>query len=253
MAKITRKAFTRKKIIGGVIAFSAVTIVAVAAAAIVLSRPVEFKNDGYLTVGTVSSQGGTFIQNSTRIYATGDSTKSTPPVYRFEPEEGDNTGRVKCVDYSEVLSLTIEASIEHSERLSFVAAKVLTNELSGEYKIKTAVSKGYIELPEALTFTDTELNIYNVASGTILSPCLHNVIVEEISNGKRLSFAYDVAFRWGSFFNHKNPSVYYDEDNLDLPIGTDDSPAGSDTVIGVLKDLRNLLNGIELTLWLTAK
>ena len=253
MAKITRKAFTRKKIIIGVSVFTAITLVAVGVSLVALSQPVYFDNESSLNVGTVSSSGSTFMDGNTRIYVTGDATKSQVPIYRFEPEKDDNEGRVKCVDQAEVLSLTVEAVLEHSERLNFISALTKCKSPDDVNRLQTAVNKGYIELPESFTFTETELNVYNAGDDVALSEYFHVLKKETVSLGERLTFAYDVAFKWGSFFNHKNPSRYYDEDNLELPTGDANSPVGQDTVSGVLKDLKNLLNGIQLDLWLTAK
>ena len=253
MAKITRKAFTRKKIIIGLSVFAAVTIVAVGVSVLALSQPTYIDNESSLNVGTVSSSGSNFVNGDTKIYVTGDETKSLPAIYRFEPEKDDNEGRVRFIDQSEVLSLTVEAVIDHSERLSFVSALTKCRDSNNIIRIQTAVSKGYIELPESFTFSETELNIYNAGDDVVLSDYFHVLKNETTSVGARLTFAYDIAFKWGSFFNHKNPGRYFDEDNLELPTGDANSPAGQDTVSGVLKDLKNLLNGIELDLWLTAK
>ena len=252
MAKITRKAFVRKKIIGGIIAFTAVTLVAVGVSAIVLSQPTYIDSTTSISVSTTSSESVTFEKNKTNAYVTGDTTKTSAPIYRFEPDKNDNEGRVRFTDVSEVLSITVDASINHAERLSQITAMVLTKRVADEDRIKAAVTKGYIELPEAFTFTESETKIYDMIYDTS-SDYFHDKEFKELTVGRNLSFSYDIAFKWGSFFEHKNPSIYFDEEGSSIPMGDDNSSAGSNTVRGILKELRALLNGIELNLWLTAK
>ena len=194
----------------------------------------------------------TFEKNKTNAYVTGDTTKSSAPIYRFEPDKNDNEGRVRFTDVSEVLSITVDASINHAERLSQITAMVLTKRVADEDRIKAAVNKGYIELPEAFTFTESETKIYDMIYDTS-SDYFHDKEFKELTVGRNLSFSYDIAFKWGSFFEHKNPSIYFDEEGSSIPMGDDSSAAGSNTVRGILKELRALLNGIELNLWLTAK
>ena len=187
-----------------------------------------------------------------RVYVTGDDTQSINPIFRFEPQADDNEGRVRYSSgASEILSLTVEASIEHIERLSFITAMTQCKTQAGDYKLHSAIEKGYIIAPESFTSDETETSIYNVVNNIEISDYFKKV--DDGDNANKLTFTYEIAFQWGSFFNFKNPCKYYDEDNLDLPTGSDTDPAGQTTVSAVLKDLRTLLNGIELNLYLTAK
>lgn len=251
MAKITRKAFIRKKMIGLAITFTAITLAAVGVLTIVLSSATHINNSASISVGMVDAEEEFFVKKETKIRVTGDETYLDAPVYRFEPAKDDNEGRVRFVDVSEVLSLTVEGTINHAQKLSSITAMVMCKDTSNNNKIKTAVEKGYIELPEALTYDKAELPIYNGSTTTTISSCFH--VIE--NEGGLLKFGYDVAFKWGSFFRNMNPSLYFDLDDVkdEIPLGDSSSPSGSNTVIGILSELHSLLNGIELNLWLTAK
>ena len=252
MAKITRKAFTRKKIIIGVAIFAGVTLLAVGVTAIALSNPIFYDNTSSINVEPIDNGGGTFVRNATKLYVTGDESQSISPIYRFEPLSDDRDGRVRYTNgNSEILSLTVEASIEHIERLSFITAKTECKTDEGKQKLLSAIEKGYIIAPESFTSDDTDINVYNIATDTKVSNYFNKD--ESKSSANRLTFTYDIAFQWGSYFNYKNPCKYYDEDNLDLPIGNANSPIDQTTVYGVISDLQSLLNGVELNLYLTAK
>ena len=253
MSKITGKSYRRKKIVMGAVLFGSVGLVSTGFAAWVLAAPTSSTKETSVEVGTITDKNMAF--ENVELYRTADGSDST--VYRFEPLASDLSGRVRYSGEAECISLTFSATINHSENLGDITAQLLYKS-GGEADsnldangIVSAVNKHYVVAPEAFTLnSEQQLKIYDVNN----APADNKIqIISNQTDGSGVGtfkFKYEVKFQWGSFFNGKNPGVYFDEDaaGLALPTGDANSAVDQTTVAGVLQDLRKNLNDIKFDL-----
>ena len=255
MSKITGKSYRRKKIIMGATIFGGVALVSTGFAAWVLAASTNTKKDSSVEVGTVADKNMAF--SDVDLYRTDNNSLST--VYKFEPLQSDLSGRVRYAGEGECISLTFSATINHSENLGTITAQMLyleggtadEGDLNG---IESAVKKHYVVAPEAYTLNaEEQLTIYDVKNTSLNKVSIVSNTTDQSGVGT-FKFTYEVKFQWGSFFNEKNPSLYFDEDEagLALPTGDANSETNQETVAGVLKDLRKNLNGVRFTLMVRA-
>ena len=251
MSKITGKSYRRKKIITGVVLFGSVALVSTGFAAWVLAAPTNSTKETSVEVGTITDKNMAF--SNVDLFRTSDGGSTT--VYKFEPLQSDLSGRVRYSGSAECLSLTFSATINHSENLGDITAQLLyktggTADSGDANGIASAVRKNYIVAPEAYTVdADHQTKIYDRNDPTANKVVIVSNTTDDSGVGT-FKFTYEVKFSWGSFFNSKNPGLYYDEDEagLAVPTGNSESPIDQTTVAGVLKDLRKNLNDIKFDL-----
>ena len=262
MSKITKRSYKRKKIIMGAALFGAIGLVSTGFAAWVLSSSTSHDQAANLNVGTISDKNMSF--SNVVMYETGDANKVEYNKFHFEPTANDFSGRVRAEAGGQkpVLSLSVDAQLNQAQNLGLLTARISVsnntvapgeeapaapNSNGWTTNFATAVEKGYIVAPEAISETIT---LYNYNAGTALNP--GNVV---FSNENTVAnFTYVVEFQWGAFFAGMNPSEFFDNSdpekkNSAEKVGTDYS---KEEVKDILVELHDLLDTVNLTLTLQA-
>lgn len=175
MAKLTRNSYKRKIILFGVIVFMSIALISTGFAAWVMSQEKKQSTSGNVTVGAVTEGNIKVILD-----------ELTVKDFKFEPKEGDDTGRVRSDRTNfESLTVTVTGTIKNTQFL-----KEATIKMNVKDAVKQAETAGYIILPEC---ANSEVVLTLTESGT---------------NEKK--FSYDITFKWGSKFGNVNPGEYYD-------------------------------------------
>lgn len=175
MAKLTRNSYKRKIILFGVIVFMSIALISTGFAAWVMSQEKKQSTSGNVTVGAVTEGNIEVILD-----------ELTVKDFKFEPKEGDDTGRVRSDRTNfESLTVTVTGTIKNTQFL-----KEATIKMNVKDAVKQAETAGYIILPEC---ANSEVVLTLTESGT---------------NEKK--FSYEITFKWGSKFGNVNPGEYYD-------------------------------------------
>lgn len=175
MAKLTRNSYKRKIILFGVIVFMSIALISTGFAAWVMSQEKKQSTSGNVTVGAVTEGNIEVILDPLTV-----------KDFKFEPKEGDDTGRVRSDGTNfESLTVTVTGTIKNTQFLKEATIKMNVKEA-----VKQAETAGYIILPEC---ANSEVVLTLTGSGT---------------NEKK--FSYEITFRWGSKFGNVNPGEYYD-------------------------------------------
>ena len=247
MSKITRRSYKRKKIIMGAALFGAIGLVSTGFAAWVLSAPANTQQNANLSVGAVSDKNMKF--DNVVTYKTGDANKVADNTYHFEPLATDNNGRVRYDGTNaEMLSLTVAGTLSHVQNLGKLSAQITIENATSKTNFDSALTKEYVVAPEA--YSDTAITLFE--SNAVVSTNFSQETTGDAD--KTMAFTYVVEFSWGDFFANANPGIYFDDvvAGQAYPQGSIDSPATEESVGGILKDLHDLLDQVELTLTLTA-
>ena len=116
----------------------------------------------------------------------------------------------------------------------------------------------YVVAPAAYKSSETTLWVKGENAPTVDANFSYTSSTNEDSD-EVMSFTYKVFFTWGSAFGGKNPSIYFDEDPqyTGIRTGTPDDAYDAEhpennTVGAILKNMHDLLDGVALTLTLTA-
>lgn len=175
MAKLTRNSYKRKIILFGVIVFMSIALISTGFAAWVMSQEKKQSTSGNVSVGAVTEGNIEVILD-----------ELTVKDFKFEPKEGDDTGRVRSDGTNfESLTVTVTGTIKNTQFL-----KEATIKMNVKDAVKQAETAGYIILPEC---ANSEVVLTLTESGT---------------NEKK--FSYNITFKWGSKFGGENPGEYYD-------------------------------------------
>lgn len=175
MAKLTRNSYKRKIILFGVIVFMSIALISTGFAAWVMSQEKKQSTSGNVSVGAVTEGNIEVILD-----------ELTVKDFKFEPKEGDDTGRVRSDGTNfESLTVTVTGTIKNTQIL-----KEATIKMNVKDAVKQAETAGYIILPEC---ANSEVVLTLTESGT---------------NEKK--FSYNITFKWGSKFGGENPGEYYD-------------------------------------------
>lgn len=175
MAKLTRNSYKRKIILFGVIVFMSIALISTGFAAWVMSQEKKQSTSGNVSVGAVTEGNIEVILD-----------ELTVKDFKFEPKEGDDTGRVRSDGTNfESLTVTVTGTIKNTQFL-----KEATIKMNVKDAVKQAETAGYIILPECAN------------SEVVLTP------TESGTNEKK--FSYNITFKWGSKFGGENPGEYYD-------------------------------------------
>lgn len=175
MAKLTRNSYKRKIILFGVIVFMSIALISTGFAAWVMSQEKKQSTSGNVSVGAVTEGNIEVILDPLTV-----------KDFKFEPKEGDDTGRVHSDRTNfESLTVTVTGTIKNTQFL-----KEATIKMNVKDAVKQAETAGYIILPEC---ANSEVVLTLTESGT---------------NEKK--FSYDITFKWGSKFGGENPGEYYD-------------------------------------------
>lgn len=175
MAKLTRNSYKRKIILFGVIVFMSIALISTGFAAWVMSQEKKQSTSGNVTVGAVTEGNIEVILDPLTV-----------KDFKFEPKEGDDTGRVRSDRTNfESLTVTVTGTIKNTQFL-----KEATIKMNVKDAVKQAETAGYIILPEC---ANSEVVLTLTESGT---------------NEKK--FSYEITFKWGSKFGNVNPGEYYD-------------------------------------------
>lgn len=175
MAKLTRNSYKRKIILFGVIVFMSIALISTGFAAWVMSQEKKQSTSGNVTVGAVTEGNIEVIIDPLTV-----------KDFKFEPKEGDDTGRVRSDRTNfESLTVTVTGTIKNTQFL-----KEATIKMNVKDAVKQAETAGYIILPEC---ANSEVVLTLTESGT---------------NEKK--FSYEITFKWGSKFGNVNPGEYYD-------------------------------------------
>lgn len=251
MSKITRRSYKRKKIIMGASLFGAVGLVSVGFAAWVLSAPTSTTvGPANLNVGDVTDKNMEF--QNVKTYKPSSETEYNQ--FHFEPAADDHAGRVRLGgEQAEALALDVKGDLLRVQNLGNIQGIITVEDPDEKVKFDEAIEKGYVVAPAAYKSSETALWVKGATQPTVDANFSYasstNTAGDEV-----MSFTYKVFFAWGTAFGGDNPSRYFDEDpdaKL-IPTGSPDDALSTGTVGAILADMHNLLDGVSLTLTLTA-
>jgi len=206
--KLTRKAFNRK-----LLAFISSVVLSTALAttgftAFVISTNAQATQNGNLEVAQITEASLEFAN----ITLSGDGS------LKFEPAEGDDTGRIRGdgTNY-EYLTITVTGRLRHAEYLDYLSIQLYLPE--GAIK---AIEEEYIIAPNC-AYEETVIGKRSDYTATATG---------------EITFAYTFKFEWGKKFNYMNPSVFFDTDlGLELYDG--------EQMKAMLEEFRMLVYGID--------
>lgn len=251
MSKITRRSYKRKKIIMGASLFGAVGLVSVGFAAWVLSAPTSTTvGPANLNVGDVTDKNMEF--KDVKTYKPNTTTEYDE--FHFEPAAGDNTGRVRLGgEQAEALALDVKGDLLRVQNLGNIQGIITVEDADQKADFDEAIQKGYVVAPAAYKSSETVLWVKGTTSPTYDENFSYTSSTNDAGD-EVMSFTYKVFFAWGTAFGGKNPSVYFDEEPQysGIATGTPNDELSTGTVGAILADMHNLLDGVQLTLTLTA-
>ena len=180
--------------------------------------------DGGLTVAAVAKSPLSFsvIQIDGQEIAGGDTLYGG---FVFDSLYGDDEGRVSWNGTdSEKMSITVSGIVMNAQHLN-----KFTYSLALPQGVIDAAEKGYIDISEFYDAETGEVKVVNVSLSEN-----GNMVTDPDSGISAWRFSFTISMKWGALFNHINPSIYYDDEGMDIPL---------DEVVSVLEDLRQLVNG----------
>ena len=248
--KLTRRSYKRKIIVFGMLLFVSIALISTGFAAWIISQGSSNETTGNVEVGVVTDKSLDIInltfdadynvtyedngegvilpkRNVVTYEQLTDKTNPKAIGFAFQPQYGDYSGNVQfdAADKAEALKIEINGTITTASSLLDMWVLLEVPE-----SMRVAVEKGYIQLPEAATL-DVEGKLIGVKI-----PTDNFGIID--SNNQR-TFKYTVEFKWGTFFNGKNPGVYFDsEAELGYTYALDE-------VKVILNELRGMVLGIN--------
>ena len=213
---------TKKMVTLGVSVFAVVSLCSVGAAAFVVTSSASASSGGNAHIGV--------IQDSKVRFETIDGGQLTDffkapddGLYNqicFDAPKDDNVGRFRYLDDGkhlyEHLKVRIQGNVMPWTYISKVTLQLQTATAYTGYKgnpILDAIEEGYIELCPVNGSTDY-IN--------------HPVEIDFTGHDEKKdakSFDVTLGFNWGKKFNHRNPSIYYDDTNPD-----DTNPGGGASI-----------------------
>lgn len=222
MAKATKKQYTKKALYAGVAIFLVTVLIITGVGIWLLFSSRSDSVEGGITVGEVTESPLAFSS----LMIDGEEVeggKATGIGFIFDSLYEDVDGRVTWngID-SEKLSITVSGIItnaRHLAKFSYVLAM--------PQGVKDAATKGYIDISEFYdeeTGMDKEVELSLSDVGEMVSG----------ENGTAWVFSFQISLKWGAMFNNLNPSVYYDQAGIDIPL---------ETVTATLNDLHSTVMG----------
>lgn len=195
--RLTRLSFKRKAVTFGATVFTSVALGATGFAAWVMSTNAEKDVTGNVNVGLV--EGGALSFSDVVI-------SSESQGFYFEPQVGDDDGRVKYKEggLGESMKITITGKISPLQELGKLYYKVQVPQ-----GIKDAADAGYIGLPKGSTLN---------AKATSGVDFVEGVAIPYSGSSGPYTFTFDVEFTWGEVFGGENPGIYYDSDEAGLAV-----------------------------------
>lgn len=122
--------------------------------------------------------------------------------FTFDAEEGDNDGRITASSDSVAhLLVTVNGKIGPATYL-----RSLTYSFGIPDSVKDGISRNYIEV-----YTGED-GFYD--EGSDPTKYTQSIALSSPDNKDRCAFSLTFGFRWGSYFNYMNPSLYYDDKGL---------------------------------------
>lgn len=252
--KLTRNSYKRKVILFGVLIFISIALISTGFAAWVMSTNSKTEsNPGNISVGTVTDAKLTFGE----IAISGKDIK-------FEPKEGDISGRVRVDDAGNVeqLNAAITGKVSPEQYLGELKAYLVVPE--SVYNVLTTKNYITLEKEDGTAMTTAELQNFLV-KGTVSKDGENFKITEgaidetkgivlysksgssvnngsgnftSIVSGTEVSFSVKIKFNWGTEFGGMNPSEYYDENETGLA-------KSDEEVKKILEDFRAFLFGYD--------
>lgn len=213
---------TKKMVTLGVSVFAVVSLCSIGAAAFVVTSSASASSGGNAHIGVIQDAKVRF--ESTDGGQLTDFYKATnDDLYNricFDAPKDDNTGRFRYLDDGkhlyEHLTVRIQGNVMPWTYISKVTLQLQTATAYTGYKgnpILDAIEEGYIELYPVNGSTDY-IN--------------HPVEIDFTGHDEKKdakSFDVTLGFNWGKKFNHRNPSIYYDDTNPD-----DTNPGGGASI-----------------------
>ena len=210
--KLTKNSYKRKIILFAVFVFVSISLISTGFAAWVLSSNSHDDATGNVEVGVVKD-------GSLKVEIV-NKTEVSSFTFKFEPVEGDKTGRVR-VDKNdktavEALSLTIQGKINKKDILG-----ELNYEIELPAGLIAAANADLIVLPEGVKNVDGKK------------------VIDESSIQEDGTFSFTIKFNWGSVFEGENPSTFYDR--------ADKAGISDEEVQTMLEDIRAYVYGYYST------
>ncbi len=251
--RLTRRSYRRKLVMFGVSIFMSLALVSTGFAAWVLSKDTAEQIDGEVEIGSVTEAS---VEIKDIIFAEKDQFDQPIKTFVFEPVAEDNAGRVRWdKTHSEDLDIKISFTVVNYQIVGdlFVDFKISKD-------IKNAIDNNYIELPAEFVFQQDkdgfiteEINgeTYYVArydignaiesSGGRNDGILTKYTVTTANGVETVVFEMTLKFKWGTYFDGMNPSVYYDKSYDETDKGAN---IPYDTVKADLNKFKAMIHGI---------
>lgn len=202
MARITRKAYKRKKVVFGLCMFAAVALISTGFASWILSANATADANGKFAVSEVSDASVEFGKFECSL-----------DEFRFGAREDDLDGRLyynsSKPEEKENLTAVVSGYVKNADFLKCITVKLDVSDY-----VKQAATDEYIVLPQCV---DSAIEIGSDELGTIGN--VIEITEENVSNytnvqvgNKIREFSYKVELKWGNFFGEQNPGDWYDND-----------------------------------------
>ena len=245
LARTTRRAFRRKLVTFGISSFMCLSLTATGFAAWMLSNDAQKDAAGEIEVASVSEAG---VAISNLEFTTEEKN------FKLEPAKDDKTGKVRWDGTNcENMSVGIKWTLSNYQNVG---------ETYIEFKLPPTIQKliddNYIALPaEFATGTSTtetidglSYSVYKYSIPTLTYTEGKNTDTKELNDTLSYTYTKDgevvnvdfdltLTLKWGSRFNGKNPSIYFDSDTLNS-----ESDKNYDTVKNTLNELKAAAHGI---------
>jgi hypothetical protein len=220
----------RKFIVGGVVALTSVALISTGFATWAIAKDTTVSNVTTPGVVTVSGSMDLTVEFSTNAEEGYDGTLS------FGPKDDGGLVSSTVEGGEEDLSITLVGTVEdyHAcDSLEFVATAVDRGTGTGEKTTNNVnAASTYYTLPGAATISSVSAGntvttgdgVYNISENTA-------------------TWKQTLTFGWGSAFENKNPSEYYEGSGF----------SGAQTVKSALETMNSALGNIEFLITVTAK
>ncbi len=222
MAKLTKKQYSRKRLMAAALIFVAVALIVTGVAIWLLFNALNGTFGGNIAVGAVVDSPLEF----SRIVIDGIEVDLRSPDhsvdsgFRFDSASGDLDGRLMWNgEDAEKMSVHVDVVIDHAMYL-----QQFEYELELPEGVIEAARKGYLVIDEYYDWEKAEPKRIEIPvdSGTYYKE----------QDSWRLQF--DLYLYWGEAFGGVNPSIWYDDGGADVPY---------DDMVDVLNDFHDIIMG----------
>jgi hypothetical protein len=233
----------RKLIVGGVVVLTSVALISTGFASWALASQA--------TGETTTNVEFAAIESGSLDLTIDDASHS----FVFGPDPNDNQGRVKynaSDEQAEALSVVITGTITDAkscDSISFSVEAVPASDEVTTTAVTEILNKNYFTINSVTTIE----NVYSTTSGTTGADGITGLTGGDNAD-TIATWQKTVSLSWGSAFDNKNPSIYFDESNIvsSVSLGDKDDVATNMTVYGIMNTLKADIEKLAFKITVTA-